>query len=88
MLLQKMVIGVAKSKPQFDGSIQKFTLNKNDIITQCREDRLPKGFTCTLRNRPKDIRDYQQPNPANPITFKTRSAFTIVDTNNKVGDLR
>lgn len=79
MKLQSLIIGVAKSKPQFDGSIQKFSFNNNDIIKQCREDRLLPGYTCRMRNRPKDLTGYQAPNPSNPITFKTRSAFARID---------
>ena len=43
MKLQTLIIGVGKKKPQFDGSIQKFKFNGNDIIKQCREDRLLPG---------------------------------------------
>ena len=80
MRLQSLIIGAAKSKPQFDGSIQKFFFNKNDLIQQCREDRLPPEFKCVMRNRPKDLTGIQAPNPSDPVTFKTRSSFARIDT--------
>lgn len=58
MKLQNFVIGAGKSKPQFNGTIQKLKFNGNELIEQCRaaqdqQKSLPDGFTCSMPNRPK-----------------------------------
>ncbi|CAG5105711.1 Oidioi.mRNA.OKI2018_I69.chr1.g2385.t1.cds [Oikopleura dioica] len=83
MKLQNFVIGAGKSKPQFNGTIQKLKFNGNELIEQCRaaqdqQKSLPDGFTCSMPNRPKI--NTQMPNPSNPFTFLTREAFQRTDS--------
>ena len=37
MKIQSFVIGAGKSKPQFNGTVQKFKFNGNEIVALCRE---------------------------------------------------